>query len=78
MEEKIAKLSISGMSCEDCARTIEKAVKQIDGVIDLKVDYRSSSALLRYDEKRISPEQIVALSIFRSPSQYKARVDRMD
>jgi len=37
---------VEGMSCTSCAINIEKAIKEIDGVIDVKVDFTLKKALI--------------------------------
>jgi len=43
--EKI-KAKVEGMSCTSCAINIEKAIKEIEGVIDVKVDFSLKKAII--------------------------------
>jgi len=39
VEEKTIK--VSGMTCSKCSRTVEKAVKKVEGVLEANADYKS-------------------------------------
>ena len=41
-------LPIAGMTCTNCAMTIERNLKRMDGVLDVSVSYASESAHVRY------------------------------
>ena len=41
-------LPIAGMTCTNCAMTIERNLKKMDGVLDVSVSYASESAHVRY------------------------------
>lgn len=45
-------LDIRGMSCASCARTVEKSVAALPGVLDASVNFAAETALIRYDESR--------------------------
>jgi len=49
-------LQVSGMSCQHCVNSIEKAVKEIGGTA--KVDLKSNSVTVEYDENKLSLEAI--------------------
>jgi copper chaperone CopZ len=38
------KLTIMGMTCTHCARTVESALKEVEGVDEARVDYIRSQA----------------------------------
>ena len=46
--EATADLPIAGMTCTNCAMTIERNLKKMDGVLDVSVSYASVSAHVRY------------------------------
>jgi copper chaperone CopZ len=56
MEEAIFK--ISGMTCEGCAATVTKSLKQISGVQEVSVDLGKAEARLTVREK-VSPSQVI-------------------
>ncbi|MDP1513382.1 copper ion binding protein [Paenibacillus sp. CMAA1739] len=49
-------LQVSGMSCQHCVNSIEKAVKELGG--SAAVDLRSNSVTVEYDENNLSLEAI--------------------
>jgi len=53
------RMSIKGMTCESCVRTIEKSLYAKAGVKYAKVSLADQSAVVSYDETEISPDQIV-------------------
>jgi copper chaperone CopZ len=56
--EKRTTLRVSGMSCGECAKTVEKAAKKIDGVKTAKVNQPKGEAEITYDPTKTSPEAI--------------------
>jgi len=55
--EKIT-LKISGMHCESCAKTIEKALLKEKGIIFSEVNFSLENAIIEYDSKKISLNEI--------------------
>lgn len=51
-------LDIQGMSCASCARTVEKSVAALPGVLDASVNFAAETALIRYDESRTPVSRI--------------------
>ncbi|HRR66699.1 MAG TPA: heavy metal translocating P-type ATPase [Methanomassiliicoccales archaeon] len=51
-------LSIGGMSCASCARTIEEAVGGLDGVLSASVNLATERLAVRYDPQRVRVAQI--------------------
>ena len=51
-------LKVSGMSCGECAKTVEKEAKKIDGVKTAKVSQPKGEAEITYDPAKTSPESI--------------------
>jgi mercuric transport protein len=41
---KMVSLNVTGMTCESCAGTVEKALKKVDGVKEVKVDLKNKKA----------------------------------
>jgi Cu+-exporting ATPase len=46
--EATADLPIAGMTCANCAATIERTLKRMDGVLDASVSYATENAHVRY------------------------------
>ena len=56
MEKAI--ISISGMHCASCALNIEKFLKNVDGVIEVNVNYASEKAYIDYDPGKLSRQDL--------------------
>ena len=52
---------IEGMSCVNCASTIEKSLKQIKGVQNATVQFTNAKAHVVYDEQLTSPNALIAV-----------------
>src|SRR3990170_7428801 len=59
VEPKDCKLRISGMDCPSCAMNVENAVKKLDGVSDISVNFITRKAAIKYDSSRINTFQII-------------------
>ena len=49
---------VLGMMCAGCAANVEKRLKQADGVAEVSVNLATRTALIAYDERAITPEQL--------------------
>lgn len=54
----IATFEVEGMTCQSCANTIGKALSELPGVCDYKVDHKGNSAAVTYDTAATCPESI--------------------
>lgn len=52
-------LPVTGMHCANCAKTIERNLKKIDGVELAEVNYAAENVQISFDRKTASPEAIV-------------------
>jgi len=52
------RMKIGGMACSFCASTINKAYSRIDGVHEVGVSLAHEEGLVRYDPKRVTPDQL--------------------
>jgi copper ion binding protein len=52
---KIATFDVKGMTCDNCVQHVTKAVREIDGVRDVKVELASNSAKVEgeFDDRKI-------------------------
>jgi len=57
---RVCTLNVSGMFCGACAKTVEKAVKKVDGVKAAKVSQPNGRAEITYDPAKTSPDAIAA------------------
>jgi copper chaperone CopZ len=64
---RAASLKVSGMSCEICAATVEKAAKEIEGVIAVSVSHKKGTADVTYDSGKASPESIAKALNAKTP-----------
>ena len=53
-------LPLQGMSCAACAVTIEKALRQVNGVEQAIVNYANQKAVVEFDPAQASPEDLIA------------------
>ena len=51
-------LEIEKMTCATCPITVRKAIRRVDGVKSVDVDYESKLATVVFDEDRTTPEAI--------------------
>jgi len=52
-------LPITGMTCTNCAGTVERTLKKTAGVSDASVSYASERATVRFHPGAVSPEELV-------------------
>lgn len=53
-------IRIEGMNCDHCVRSIESGLREIDGVVEAKVNFKENSALLTLKES--SPRLLTAIT----------------
>jgi copper chaperone len=51
-------LKVEGMSCHHCTEAVSRAVRALNGVQDVQVSLGNKSAEVRYDESRVSVEEL--------------------
>ncbi len=66
--EKI-ELKIAGMTCEHCAKSIEKKLDQFDGIAEREVSYSDALGSIKFDAEKISKSEII--EIINSTKSYK-------
>jgi uncharacterized protein len=61
MDQKLVRkvLQIEGMTCTSCEMRIEKALKKLEGVVDVKAMYSSSNVYVTYDVNVLGLDQII-------------------
>ncbi|WP_347451826.1 urease accessory protein UreH domain-containing protein [Acetoanaerobium noterae] len=61
MNQKLIRkvLQIEGMTCSNCEVIIENALSKVDGIIEIKAKYKSSTIYITYDDNLISLNQII-------------------
>ncbi|MDP1676496.1 MAG: heavy metal-associated domain-containing protein [Bacteroidota bacterium] len=61
-KSKTVILNVSGMTCESCVGTVEKALKKVDGVKEVKVDLKNKKATVTLASTTTSATLIKAVS----------------
>jgi len=56
---KTISLNISGMTCQSCANTVEKALKKVDGVKEAKVDLKNKKAIVLLASTKTTQENLI-------------------
>ncbi|WP_028319983.1 heavy metal translocating P-type ATPase [Desulfatiglans anilini] len=59
MTEKTIDLPITGMTCANCAMTIERTLGRLDGVHKAQVNFASERATITYDPQALSIDAII-------------------
>lgn len=56
--ERVAHLSVPGMTCSLCPVTVAKALEKVPGVKDVSVDLGRKTAQVRFDDEATSVEAL--------------------
>ncbi|MBN1285647.1 MAG: copper-translocating P-type ATPase [Anaerolineae bacterium] len=59
MAERQITLPVTGMHCANCANTVERSLKKLDGTLDVVVNFATERATITYDDKRAAPADMV-------------------
>ncbi|RAI88107.1 heavy-metal-associated domain-containing protein [Algoriphagus yeomjeoni] len=70
-EGKTLKLKITGMTCAGCSNHISNALKEVDGIIEHKVEYPGDLATITYNPKKTTPDAIIEVI---EKTGYKAEI----
>jgi Cu+-exporting ATPase len=54
------RLSVRGMTCANCSRSVEKKIGSVPGVTKVSVDLAAASASVEYDTELVTPEAIAS------------------
>lgn len=52
-------IPITGMHCANCANTVGRSLKRLPGVEAVNVSYANERAIITYDPKQVTPEQVI-------------------
>jgi copper chaperone len=58
MAKQVTDLTVEGMSCQHCVKSVEKAVGSIKGVDSVKVDLEGKKVTVDYDPSLVKLEAI--------------------
>jgi|AP82_1055514.scaffolds.fasta_scaffold265121_2 mercuric ion binding protein len=56
--EKTVKLTVENMTCTSCPYIVQKSLKIVDGVTDVQVSFANRTALVTYDDSKVTIEQL--------------------
>jgi copper ion binding protein len=56
MAVKTLNLSVRGMTCANCARSVERKLGSVPGVTKASVSLEAASATVEYDTELVKPE----------------------
>jgi Cu+-exporting ATPase len=56
MATKTLKLDVRGMTCQNCARSVENALASTPGVTKVTVNLENAEAAVEYDTDLVKPE----------------------
>jgi Cu+-exporting ATPase len=51
-------INIGGMHCENCVASVEKGVKELDGIVSVTVSLNDSTAVVSYDGSKVELTKI--------------------
>ena len=60
--ERTVKLAVDKMYCDACPLTVSKAIQKVKGVKSAKVDYKTKTAVVVFDDAAATVEAITAAS----------------
>jgi copper chaperone CopZ len=58
MASQTLKMSVSGMTCGNCSRSVERKLSATPGVTKATVDLVDASAVVEYDPEKVKPEAL--------------------
>jgi copper chaperone CopZ len=58
MAVEMLQMPVKGMTCGNCARSVERKLSGVPGVTKATVDLAGSSASVEYDPELVKPETI--------------------
>ena len=60
MASETLKLTVHGMTCGNCARSVEKKLAATPGVSKASVDLVNQTAIVEYESAEVRPEALAA------------------
>lgn len=58
MQSGIVQLTVKGMTCNNCARSVERKLAGTPGVTKATVDLQAGQARVEYDAERVKPDAL--------------------
>lgn len=72
MAEQTLVLQIAGMTCEDCAQSIQDTLRREQGIADVQIDWCCGTGIVVFDANQTDMECILGSAAFQGG--YRARV----
>lgn len=47
-------IRVEGMTCEGCARSVERALRETEGVLEARVSFEKGEAWIKYDDQKVT------------------------
>jgi len=69
--------SVKGMTCSGCVANVENKLKDIDGVLNYKVDLKTNSAKVEFDPKKTS-EKDIAVVMNKTHYKFNKETDKKE
>jgi mercuric ion binding protein len=57
--QQTAVLDVQNMTCSVCSITVRKALEEVPGVTEAKVDFEHKTATVEYNPEKVSPTALV-------------------
>ena len=74
MTVQTLELEISGMTCDHCARTIEKKLDSLEGIKNKKISFPENAATIEFDASKVKKEEII--NTINSTGQYRVKSEK--
>jgi copper chaperone CopZ len=58
MSSETVRIPVHGMTCGNCARSVERALSSTPGVTRATVDLQAATATVEYDADRVKPSAL--------------------
>lgn len=58
MQSGTVQLTVKGMTCNNCARSVERKLSSTPGVTKAIVDLQAGQARVEYDAERVKPDAL--------------------
>jgi copper chaperone CopZ len=56
----VVRVTVEGMTCEECEGSIKKVVKKLRGIYKLEMNHEAGTGYIQFDHKKVSEADILA------------------
>ncbi len=72
--ERTVTLKVERMTCASCPYIVKRSLTRLDGVKEVSVTFETASAVVTFDDEKVSPEALVNATLGAGfPSRLKSR-----